>query len=360
MGQKEVAFEAAQSGLVERLDELLSAEPSLAAARNETGVSILMQSLYYRQEASVERLLAEGPELDLFEASALGKVERLEELLREAPDDLGDLSTDGFTALHFACFFARPEAVEVLLRHRPPLEQVARNPTAVAPLNSAVAGGSLRAAELLLEAGANVDVRQAEGFTPLMGAAFAGNTVMLELLLRHGADRDLTNDAGKSAADLAEERGHSEIAESLRREPGEAKPRLLFLCTGNACRSQMAEGWARHLRGDVLEVRSAGTKPAGLDARATAVMAEVGVDLSGHTSKTVTDALEEGDFDYVVTVCDHAAESCPVFPGQAKILHRGFKDPAHAEGSEEEVLAIFRRVRDEIRSYVETLPTGLE
>ncbi len=139
-------------------------------------------------------------------------------------------------------------------------------------------------------------------------------------------------------------------------EEANPKPRLLFLCTGNACRSQMAEGWARHLRSQVLEARSAGTAPAGLDPRAVTVMAEVGVDLTGQYSKTVQEALAEGNFDYVVTVCDRAAESCPIFPGKARVLHQGFEDPAHGEGSEAEVLALFRRVRDEIRRYVESLP----
>jgi arsenate reductase len=138
-----------------------------------------------------------------------------------------------------------------------------------------------------------------------------------------------------------------------------ALPRLLFLCTGNACRSQMAEGWARHLHSDRLEVRSAGTAPAGVDPRAVRVMAEAGVDLAGHRSKTVQEALEEGDFDVVVTVCDRAAESCPLFPGQARILHQGFEDPARVEGDDEAALATFRRVRDEIRRWVESLPAVL-
>jgi arsenate reductase len=138
-----------------------------------------------------------------------------------------------------------------------------------------------------------------------------------------------------------------------------ALPRLLFLCTGNACRSQMAEGWARHLHGGRLEVRSAGTAPAGVDPRAVRVMAEAGVDLSAHRSKTVQQALEEGDFDVVVTVCDRAAESCPLFPGQARKIHQGFEDPARVEGDGEAALATFRRVRDEIRRWVESLPAVL-
>ena len=123
-----------------------------------------------------------------------------------------------------------------------------------------------------------------------------------------------------------------------------AKLEVLFLCTGNACRSQMSEGWARALKGDVIEAYSAGIAPAGLDPRATKVMAEVGVDISGHSSKHA-DVL--------------AAESCPVFPGKAKKFHRSFEDPprlARDAATEEQALGHYRRVRDEIRAFIETLP----
>ena len=132
---------------------------------------------------------------------------------------------------------------------------------------------------------------------------------------------------------------------------------LLFLCTGNSCRSQMAEGWARHLRGDAFEAHSAGLEARGLDPRAVAVMAEAGVDISGQRSQRLD---ETGlAFDLVVTVCDHAAENCPLFPGSAQVLHRGFDDPprlaADAAG-EQEALDHYRRVRDEFREYVAALP----
>ncbi|MGB2753539.1 MAG: arsenate reductase ArsC [Phycisphaerae bacterium] len=140
--------------------------------------------------------------------------------------------------------------------------------------------------------------------------------------------------------------------------PEKPKPKVLFLCTGNACRSQMAEGWARHLRGDRLEPFSAGTSPHGLDPRAVRVMAEEGVDISGQRSKHV-DEVCRIPFDYVVTVCDRARDACPVFPGKARALHAGFEDPAAAQGTEEEVLAVFRRVRDEIRQFIERLPETL-
>ncbi|MEW6356789.1 MAG: arsenate reductase ArsC [Planctomycetota bacterium] len=137
------------------------------------------------------------------------------------------------------------------------------------------------------------------------------------------------------------------------------KTRILFLCTGNACRSQMAEGWARHLKPNEIEAASAGTKPAGLSSRAVHVMAEAGVDISGQRSKHVSEFAGQ-KFDCVVTLCGGAHESCPVFPAKTKVIHRGFDDPAAAAGSEEEILDVFRRVRDEIRDFVKTLPGGLD
>lgn len=137
--------------------------------------------------------------------------------------------------------------------------------------------------------------------------------------------------------------------------------KVLFLCTGNSCRSQMAEGWARALHGGPFEAYSAGTLPGRVDPRAIQVMREAGVDLSGHRSKHV-DALRGMDFDWVVTVCDRANESCPVFPGRAERLHAGFDDPpqlAAGTGSDEEALRHYRRVRDEIRAFVITLPGRL-
>jgi arsenate reductase len=139
------------------------------------------------------------------------------------------------------------------------------------------------------------------------------------------------------------------------------KLKVLFLCTGNACRSQISEGWARALKSDVIEPYSAGVAPHGVDPRAVRVMAEAGVDISGHTSKHL-DALKDVTFDYVVTVCDNAAESCPIFPGKVKKVHQGFQDPprlAKDANSEEEALSHYRRVRDEIRAFIQTLPEAL-
>jgi arsenate reductase len=127
--------------------------------------------------------------------------------------------------------------------------------------------------------------------------------------------------------------------------------KVLFLCTGNSCRSQMAEGWLRHYAGERAAVSSAGTKPAGLNPTAVSVMREAGVDISGHRS-THLDELINQDFLFVITVCDAAREACPVFPGALYQLHWSFEDPAAAAGTEEEQLALFRRVRDEIKDKV--------
>jgi len=134
----------------------------------------------------------------------------------------------------------------------------------------------------------------------------------------------------------------------------EAKTRVLFLCVGNACRSQMAEGILRHLAGERFEVHSAGAVPAGLSSRAVKVMAEIGVDISDHVSQSVDDFSGQ-TFDHVITVCDEAGNSpCPAFVGQAgEKLHWPFDDPAMATGDDEEVLEVFRRVRDEIKTRLE-------
>jgi len=137
-----------------------------------------------------------------------------------------------------------------------------------------------------------------------------------------------------------------------------ARHRVLFLCTGNSCRSQMAEGWTRALHGGRVDAFSAGIEPARLDPRAVRAMAEAGVDISSHRSKGLAD-LAGRAFDLVVTVCGHARETCPVFPGRTRVLHAGFDDPprlAEGAGSEEEAMGGYRRVRDEIRAFAASLP----
>lgn len=136
------------------------------------------------------------------------------------------------------------------------------------------------------------------------------------------------------------------------------KPLVLILCTGNSCRSHLAEGVLRLAAGDLLEVASAGSKPAGyVHPKAIAVMKELGIDISGHTSKHMNDFLSRR-VNTVITVCGNADQACPIYPGQVNRYHWGFDDPAHATGNEEEVLAVFRHVRDQIKLVFEAYAAG--
>lgn len=139
------------------------------------------------------------------------------------------------------------------------------------------------------------------------------------------------------------------------------RKKIVFLCTGNSCRSQMAEAWTRHLKKETLEPFSAGLKPKGVDPRASRAMMEAGIDISGQTSKDIA-ALEGEEFDFVVTLCDNAQESCPFFPARTRVVHRGFDDPPRLAAdavNEDEAMAHYRRVRDEIRDFVQDLPEAL-
>jgi arsenate reductase len=137
------------------------------------------------------------------------------------------------------------------------------------------------------------------------------------------------------------------------------KPLVLILCTGNSCRSHLAEGVLRQAAGDLVEVASAGSKPAGyVHPKAIAVMQEIGIDISTHTSKSMNEFLDR-PVDTVITVCGNADQACPMFPGQLHRHHWSFDDPAHATGTDEEILAVFRRVRDEIKLVFEAYAVGL-
>lgn len=137
---------------------------------------------------------------------------------------------------------------------------------------------------------------------------------------------------------------------------------ILFLCTGNSCRSQMAEGFANALRGDIIEAYSAGIAPKTVDPLAIKVMKEAGVDILHHVSKHVNELINK-QFDFVITVCGHAHENCPVFPGKTKVMHRGFEDPPQLAGeakTQEEALYHYRRVRDQIKAFILELPEWLD
>ena len=139
------------------------------------------------------------------------------------------------------------------------------------------------------------------------------------------------------------------------------KVRILFLCAGNSCRSQMAEAWTKKLKGDVVDAYSAGTVPKGIDPRAVKAMAEEGIDISGHRSKSTAEFMDM-ELDYVITLCDDAQQACPFFPAKTRTVHHGFEDPpilAAGSKSEEEAMMHYCRIRDEIRAFVETLPESL-
>jgi arsenate reductase len=137
-----------------------------------------------------------------------------------------------------------------------------------------------------------------------------------------------------------------------------SKPAILILCTGNSCRSHLAEGILRRAAGDLFEVYSAGSKPAGyVHPQAIEVMKEIGIDISGHTSKHMNEFLDR-PIATVITVCGNADQACPMFPGQVHRYHWGFDDPARAKGTEEEILAVFRRVRDQIKLAFESYAVG--
>jgi arsenate reductase len=139
------------------------------------------------------------------------------------------------------------------------------------------------------------------------------------------------------------------------------KPRILFLCTGNSCRSQMAEGFSRHLKEDLIEAHSAGVAPKGVDPGAVRAMAEVGIDISKQGSKSL-DEVGHIEFDYVITLCDNAQKTCPMFPAKTRVMHVGFEDPPRLAANakdEEEAMGHYRRIRDQIKAFVEQLPAAL-
>ena len=207
-------FDAVKKGDAGEFTRLVDRDPELLRAR-ESGASPLLTAIYYRQTGVARLLLDRGAPLDVFEASAVGDAERLGELLAEEPTLANEFAADGFTPLGLASFFAHLEAAQTLLASGADPSQAARNGTRVAPLHSAVAGGSVEIVRDLLARGADVRARQEGGFTPLHSAAGEGREEMVRLLLAHGADRAARSDAGKTPADMARERGHDTITELL-------------------------------------------------------------------------------------------------------------------------------------------------
>lgn len=209
-------FEVIGKGDAEALRELLARDPEAASRKDANGISALLLACYRAREDLAEILLSAEPELGLFESAALGRIESLEQLLTEDPESARSWSPDGFTALHLAAFFGKPDAVDLLLDRGADPGAVSRNDAKLYPINSAAARGNTAAVRWLLERGADVDAAQNGGYTALHSAAHNGDLETARLLLRHGADRELTSDDGKTPLAMAEEGGHSEMADLLR------------------------------------------------------------------------------------------------------------------------------------------------
>jgi ankyrin repeat protein len=207
---------AVKAGDADRVVAIVSADPALASTHDDDGVSVLMLSRYRSDRAVTDALLAADPDLDVYEAAALGYLDRLRERLDEDPSRVGALSADGYTALHFASFFAKPEAARTLLEAGAPVDVTADNDQRVQPLHSAAAGRQTEICRLLLAAGADVNARQAGGFTPLHAAAENGDPEMVELFLSAGADPAAVTDAGRTSAEIAAAAGHPDVATRLR------------------------------------------------------------------------------------------------------------------------------------------------
>jgi ankyrin repeat protein len=214
MNQLQRTFELLQAGDTEGLHHLLDEAPGAADAKDAAGVSLLMQVLYRGRRELAEVIAKKRQALDIFEAAALGRIEQLKERLLDA-SLLNSYSPDGFTALHFACYFGQPEAARLLLEHGARVDAVADNATHVMPLHSAASARNVAAVRLMLEHGAPVNARQQGGWVPIHAAAQNGDAEMVDLLLRHGADVEIANDQGKTAAMVAGEKGHTQIADAL-------------------------------------------------------------------------------------------------------------------------------------------------
>jgi ankyrin repeat protein len=214
-------IEAVNAGDAARVTALLAADPTLVAARDGEGVSALMLARYRFDRATTDALLAADPDLDVFEATALGYVDRLREALEADPGAASAFSPDGFTALHFAAFFGKPEAARILLEHGASVAVYTRNPFANQPLHAAAAGRHIEVCRILLAAGADVNATQHGGFTPLHEAADHGDVEMSELFLSAGADPTATTDDGKTPADVAAAAGHADLASRIRQVDAE-------------------------------------------------------------------------------------------------------------------------------------------
>jgi ankyrin repeat protein len=209
-------FEAIGKGDDGAFTRILASDPQAAMARNEQGVSALLVASYYRRWEMVAAILEKGITLDIWEASATGKTERVRELAVRVPALIDAVSPDGFSPLGLAAFFGREETVDFLLQEGADVNARSRNMMSVAPLHSAVAARNARIVRALLEANADVDPVQQGGFTPLHGAAVSGDVEIVRLLLEAGADPSARTDEGKTPLALSEEKNHSHVVDILK------------------------------------------------------------------------------------------------------------------------------------------------
>jgi ankyrin repeat protein len=212
------AFELLQAGDANGIRQLLEKDPDASDARDATGVSLLMHCLYRGRRDLAELIATRKQTLDIFEATSLGHLDRLKPCLSDAAV-INSRSQDGFTALHFACFFGQPEAACLLIESGAAVDAVAANPMQVMPLHSAASARNLEATRLLLEHGAPVNARQHGGWTPIHAAAQNGDRPMVELLLKYHADPKAANDDGKTPSMVAREKGHDELSGLLEQSP---------------------------------------------------------------------------------------------------------------------------------------------
>ena len=217
MNPSERCFELLKAGDFEALRSFLDQTPGAAETRDSTGVSLLMHLVYRGQRDLAAAIAARRQSLDIFEAAALGREDRLQPHLADA-GTVNSYSADGFTALHFASYFGQAAIAHILLEKGAKPDAVANNPTRVMPLHSAASARNLEAARLLLDHGALVNARQQAGWVPIHAAAQNGDRAMVDLLLQRGADPGLTNDDGKTAAMVAADKGHPEIAALLTKQ----------------------------------------------------------------------------------------------------------------------------------------------
>jgi ankyrin repeat protein len=208
-------FDAIRENDKDKVARLIAANPALAHARNEAGISALMQARYGFRPEIVELLQRAVGELDVFEAATLGDVPRLHALLANDPGLAKSFSSDGFTALQLAAFFGQPASVEALLQYAPDVNAVSHNPMKVAVINAAAASRNLEIVKLVLAAGANPNAQQQAGYAALHEAAANNNVELAKALLNAGADPGVRTDAGLTAADMAKDKDHTEITEML-------------------------------------------------------------------------------------------------------------------------------------------------